>query len=55
MSDFLYPWQSNDWQRWQQMRERMPHALLIHGPNGVGKVDFAEHAARSLLCESPTD
>ena len=55
MSDFLYPWQANDWQRWQQMRERMPHALLIHGPNGIGKVDFAEHAARSLLCESPTD
>ena len=53
MSDFLYPWQSGDWQRWQQMHERLPHAVLFHGPEGIGKVAFAEQAARSLLCESP--
>lgn len=54
MTNSLYPWQKSDWQRWQQMRERLPHAILIHGPNGIGKVTFAEHAARSLLCEKPS-
>ena len=49
----LYPWQSADWQRWQQMRDRLPHAILFHGAEGIGKVAFAEHAAQSLLCESP--
>ena len=49
----LYPWQNPDWQRWQQMRDRLPHAILFHGPEGIGKVAFAEHAAQSLLCESP--
>ena len=46
---------------WQQMplaellarRERMPHALLIHGRKGIGKVVFARALAQSLLCETP--
>ncbi len=54
MTEFLYPWQAADWSRWQQMRERLPHAVLFHGPEGTGKVAFAEHAARSLLCETPS-
>lgn len=53
MTGLLYPWQSADWQRWQQMRDRLPHAILFHGAEGAGKVAFAEHAAQSLLCESP--
>ncbi len=53
MTESLYPWQTADWQRWQQMRERLPHAVLFHGTEGIGKVTFAEHAAQSLLCESP--
>ena len=53
MNTSLYPWQTDDWHRWQQMRERLPHAVLFHGAEGTGKVAFAEHAAQSLLCETP--
>jgi len=36
----------------QSKRERMPHALLIQGPQGIGKLQLAEGFVQSLLCES---
>ncbi len=51
----IYPWQHRDWQQLQQMRERLPHAILFHGSEGTGKVAFATHFAASLLCERPVD
>lgn len=32
--------------------ERLPHALLLVGPSGVGRLAFAEQLAALLLCES---
>ncbi|MGJ9416421.1 DNA polymerase III subunit delta' [Massilia sp. CMS3.1] len=34
------------------MRARLPHAILFHGPAGIGKADFIEAFAQSLLCEN---
>jgi DNA polymerase III subunit delta' len=53
MTDSIFPWQNNAWSTLQQMRARLPHAILFHGPEGIGKTAFAEHFARSLLCETP--
>lgn len=49
----LYPWQNEDWQRLQDLRERWPHALLLYGQPGIGKYGFATHLAQALLCEAP--
>ena len=35
--------------------ERMPHAYLFAGPEGVGKEMLANRVARLLLCSSPVD
>ena len=48
----MYPWQQAAWTRLQQMRERLPHAILFHGPAGIGKADFMETFAQALLCEN---
>lgn len=48
----IYPWQQTAWTNLQQMRERLPHAILFHGPAGIGKADFIETFAQALLCEN---
>jgi DNA polymerase-3 subunit delta' len=49
------PWQGEQWKRLQSRRnaDQLPHAMLFHGPDGVGKRWFAEAFARSLLCRQP--
>lgn len=53
-SDILLPWQGESWRQLQQLRERLPHALLFYGAAGTGKTRFVEAFAKSLLCEAPT-
>lgn len=51
-SNAIYPWQVSAWQQLQELRERMPHAILFHGEAGTGKSGFIEAYAQSLLCEN---
>ena len=50
----IYPWQTKQWQQLQSQKQqqRLPHALLLVGADGLGKLDFAYEFASSLLCQS---
>jgi DNA polymerase-3 subunit delta' len=49
------PWHRQGLERLLGRRDRLPHALLVSGRPGIGKVGFAREFARGLLCESPID
>jgi DNA polymerase III subunit delta' len=51
----IYPWQQDLWQQLtaRVQQESFPHALLLTGQAGLGKVDLALALADYLLCESP--
>ncbi len=51
----FYPWQRDSWQALQGLRGRLPHALLLKGAQGIGKLDLALNFAQSLLCEQPLE
>lgn len=53
MSEALLPWQPASWAQVMQLRDRFPHAVLLHGPEGIGKTRFGERLAQALLCEQP--
>lgn len=60
MSDFPalpYPWQQGDWQQIcaQMAADKLPHALMLAGPKGIGKRHLAEALAHVLLCLSPVE
>lgn len=49
----IFDLQPQAWQHLQARREQLPHALLLSGPRGVGKLEIAQAFAASLLCEHP--
>ncbi|MBC8518913.1 MAG: DNA polymerase III subunit delta' [Gammaproteobacteria bacterium] len=51
----ILPWQHDIWTGFQQRisQKRMPHALLLYGPEGTGKDIFSRFLAKSLLCSQP--
>lgn len=47
------PWHRMELERILAGRARLPHALLIRGLAGIGKLEFARALAKALLCETP--
>lgn len=52
----VYPWQEGQWRQIQAaiQQNKIPHALLLTGQEGVGLGNFANQLAMRLLCASPT-
>ena len=51
----IHPWLDHTWGRFVALGDRLPHALLLIGPPGAGKRDFADAAAARLLCNAPDE
>ena len=49
------PWHRAALTRLLADRARLPHALLVQGAAGIGKVEFARALAAGALCESPRE
>ena len=52
-----YPWfdERNQHLASLHQQRRLPHALLLHGMQGIGKALFAKSFAQMLLCQSPVN
>src|SRR5579872_1556857 len=54
-TETLLPWQKTIWESLlvRKNQDRLPHALLFSGVDGVGKKELAQKFANYLLCHSP--
>ena len=48
----MHPWNDPVFRSIAARTARLPHALLIHGMRGIGKLALAERVGQLLLCES---
>jgi len=50
----LYPWQQSQWHNISQQiqQQRLPHALILTGVQGLGKLSLANHIVATILCEN---
>ncbi|MEO7728012.1 MAG: DNA polymerase III subunit delta' [Burkholderiales bacterium] len=53
MSITVYPWLQAQWDEILQRTTALPHALLFHGREGIGKLEFVRLLAQSLACLTP--
>jgi DNA polymerase-3 subunit delta' len=49
----IYPWNRNTWQGLNLAGSDIGPALLLVGPDGIGKAEFAQSLAQALLCTQP--
>lgn len=47
-----FPWQQNQWEYLikRQQKNSLPHALLLTGQKGLGKINFAQTFSKVILC-----
>ena len=48
----LYPWQINDFARLQQIKQKLPSAILFVGSIGLGVTALAYNFIAGILCEN---
>ncbi len=55
-SDVNYPWHKDTWSNFVNAKnqDHLPHAILLVGEEGIGKLKLAKRMAKSLLCMNTT-